>query len=129
MRTRAFEAAFSVLTDPASPGPNINIGTAEELMAVEQCAQMATDAALLAALDPEDEALVEAWAKAHWNGSPLSRLTAEPTTSTTRPYEWRGSPVLWDDDDMSEEDRETTRRGVRASVAFLRQMAQGAPND
>lgn len=82
-------------------------------------------AALLVALDPEDEALVNDWARAHWNGSPEMREDYAPSTSSTRRFERVCSPVLWDDEDMREIDRETTRRGVRAAMAALKRKAQG----
>ena len=48
VREAAFDAAFAVLIDPASPGPNIPLETADDLAAVKQCTRMALDAALSA---------------------------------------------------------------------------------
>lgn len=64
MKVRAREAAWAVATDPATPGKNIPLETPEDAASARACSDLMADAALSAALDPEDEVLVEAIARA-----------------------------------------------------------------
>lgn len=53
-----FAAAFAVLIDPASPGPNIPASTPADLAAIKKCTRMALRAAL-AALESSGLVLVK----------------------------------------------------------------------
>lgn len=76
---RAREAAWSVATDPATPGKNIPLETPEDIAEARACSDAMSDAALLAALDPEDNDLLVAVSLAisEHNGLPYSNLTIE----------------------------------------------------
>ena len=62
------------------------------------------------------DAVVEQFSRVHWNTQRgADNLVSVATTSSSRPYEWRGEPVLWDDEDMRETDRELWRQKTLAA--------------
>ena len=63
--------------------------------------------------------LVEIVATRLWNERPRIVERLELLTTTERQYLRRGTPILWDDDDMLECDKHQAREEARAAIAAV----------
>lgn len=63
---------------------------------------------------------LERVARAYWNKlSHASRTRLEAQTTTSPPHKYVSSPILWDDDDMLEADRQLVIEATRAAITAL----------
>lgn len=63
---------------------------------------------------------VEIVAREYWNRlSHATRTRLEAQTTTTPSHKYVSSPVLWDDEDMSEGDKKLTIEATRAAILAM----------